>query len=108
MHSRLDYEDYENIFNLLKIFCLADVIDRLNSLRGNGMAAFYSWSCKRLVQILKMILTCDFLVIYECNYCFLRANSFKFCDIGVTRMDLYGTIWRRMITFTQRMAKSMF
>ncbi|KAL4558265.1 hypothetical protein LXL04_036463 [Taraxacum kok-saghyz] len=26
---------------------LRDVIDRLNSLRGNGMAAFYSWSCKR-------------------------------------------------------------
>ncbi|KAJ0967233.1 hypothetical protein J5N97_024150 [Dioscorea zingiberensis] len=26
---------------------LRDVIDRLNSLRGRGMAAMYSWSCKR-------------------------------------------------------------
>lgn len=25
----------------------ADVIDRLNALRGRGMASLYSWSCKR-------------------------------------------------------------
>lgn len=28
------------------ILC-ADVIDRLNALRGRGMAFLYSWSCKR-------------------------------------------------------------
>ncbi|CAH1445509.1 unnamed protein product [Lactuca virosa] len=27
---------------------------------------------------------------------------------GVTKTDSYGTIWRRMITFTQHMAKSTF
>jgi len=25
----------------------ADVIERLNALRGRGMASLYSWSCKR-------------------------------------------------------------
>ena len=25
----------------------ADVIDRLNALRGRGMTSLYSWSCKR-------------------------------------------------------------
>ncbi|XP_078427633.1 protein SOSEKI 3-like [Wolffia australiana] len=29
---------------------LKDVINRLNSLRGKGMAAMYSWSCKRLYK----------------------------------------------------------
>ncbi|KAI3732832.1 hypothetical protein L1987_64041 [Smallanthus sonchifolius] len=39
----------EKLFNLWKIFCKCgvDVIDRLNSLRGKGMAASYSWSSKR-------------------------------------------------------------
>ena len=31
----------------LGLFLCADVIDRLNVLRGRGMASLYSWSCKR-------------------------------------------------------------
>ncbi|KAF7811351.1 protein UPSTREAM OF FLC-like [Senna tora] len=32
------------------ILCLKDVINRLNSLRGHGMANSYSWSAKRYAQ----------------------------------------------------------
>lgn len=36
------------VFHLLRMrFVLADVIDRLNVLRGRGMASMYSWSSKR-------------------------------------------------------------
>nr|DAD36327.1 TPA_asm: hypothetical protein HUJ06_006968 [Nelumbo nucifera] len=31
----------------LTFVCFADVIDRLNVLRGRGMPSIYSWSCKR-------------------------------------------------------------
>jgi len=32
---------------LMALIAAADVINRLNVLRGKGMASMYSWSCKR-------------------------------------------------------------
>lgn len=37
----------QKVLNLDNRVCFEDVIERLNVLRGRGMASMYSWSCKR-------------------------------------------------------------
>lgn len=34
-------------YQIFRVFSFLDVIDRLDVLRGRGMASMYSWSCKR-------------------------------------------------------------
>lgn len=49
---------------IMKII-IADVIEKLNVLRGRGMALMYSWSCKRLLHLIYHFLFFIFLYMVE-------------------------------------------
>lgn len=57
-------------FSLWGIILCADVIDRLNALRGRGMASLYSWSCKRWA-IVTFFMS---LILMSCSICVLRKE----------------------------------
>lgn len=64
-----------------------DVIDRLNSLRGKGMAALYSWSSKRLVTKSQPNLFISVNAENDCdfsNYSFLSILSEFFHKSSLT------------------------
>lgn len=58
--------------------CL-DVIGRLDALRGKGMAAKYSWSCKRYLHTYPSILrpVCDRINIVFIHKATMQCRSYK-------------------------------
>jgi hypothetical protein len=85
----------------LQDICL-DVISRLDTLRGKGMAANYSWSCKRYEHMNR--LNCRLKIHLSIQHCIDDATM----HAGDTRMGLCGTIWLRVICCCPHKAPSTF
>lgn len=70
-------------------FVFADVIERLNVLRGRGMASMYSWSSKRYLDIAFLILT---------SLKATRASDFNVSSLiaEAIGMVLFGMTYQKM------------
>lgn len=63
-----------DFWGVVYVLC-ADVIDRLNVLRGRGMASLYSWSCKRWVSYYTFYVLMYYVLLFNFCVCMLRKEK---------------------------------
>ncbi|VAH79535.1 unnamed protein product [Triticum turgidum subsp. durum] len=96
---------------------LRDVIGWLDALRGKGMVAKYSWSCKRSYKtgfVWHDLSVDDLLLLTQGTEYVLKGSEFPFDESkplpmpGATRLDSCGTICLWMICCCSRKEQSTF